>query len=157
MTEHLRLIARQLDHVQRMRDYLAHSFERCSEIFPVTNCQAMSMEQHEMLAAFRVRFSEFQEHLGKTMRAIAIEEEVEVERFGSVLAFMEKLKVLESVERWKMIREIRNAVNHEYEEDAGRLSLFFTEMFKATPELFACHERLVFFCAEAYGLGSSPT
>jgi len=65
-----------------MRDYLAHSFERCSEIFPVTNWLAMSMEQHEMLAAFRVRFSEFQEHLGKTMRAIAIEEEVEVERFS---------------------------------------------------------------------------
>lgn len=157
MTEHLRLIARQLDHLQRMREYLAHSFERCSELFPVTNWQAMSMEQHEMLAAFRVRFSEFQEHLGKTMRAVAIEEEVEVDRFGSVLAFMEKLKVLESVERWKMIREIRNAVNHEYEEDAGRLSQFFTEMFKATPELFACHERLVFFCATAYGLSSSPT
>jgi hypothetical protein len=30
----------------------AHSFERCREIFPVTNWQAMSMEQHEMLAAF---------------------------------------------------------------------------------------------------------
>lgn len=36
------------------------------------------MEQHETLSAFRVRFSEFQEHLGKTMRAIALEEEIEV-------------------------------------------------------------------------------
>lgn len=32
------------------------------------------MEQHETLAAFRVRFSGFQEHPGKTIRAIAIEE-----------------------------------------------------------------------------------
>jgi hypothetical protein len=156
MTEHLRLIARQLNHLQRMRQYLAHSFDRCSEILPVTNWQAMSMDQHEMLAAFRVRFSEFQEHLGKTMRAVAIEEEVDVERFGSVLAFMEKLGVLESVERWKMIREIRNAVNHEYEEDADRLTQFFTEMFSATPELMACHEKLVAFCNDAYGLGSFP-
>ena len=156
MTEHLHLISRQLNHLQRMRHYLEHSFERCHEVFPVTNWQSMSMEQHEMLAAFRVRFSEFQEHLGKTMRAVAIEEEVDVERFGSVLAFMEKLGVLESVERWKMIREIRNSVNHEYEADAVRLTQFFSEMFKATPELFACHKKLADFCNKAYGLGGSP-
>jgi len=85
-----------------------------------------------------------------------LSEEVDVERFGSVLAFMEKLGVLESVECWKMICEIRNAVNHEYEEDADRLTLFFTEMFTATPELMACHDKLVAFCNDAYGLGSSP-
>jgi hypothetical protein len=117
-----------------------------------TNWRALSLEQHETLAAFRVRFSEFQEHLGKTMRAVAIEEEVEAERFGSVLAFMEKLGVLESAERWKLIRELRNAVNHEYEEDADRLTQFFTEIVKATPELFGDHQRLLDFCAKAYSI-----
>jgi hypothetical protein len=110
------------------------------------------MEQHEVLAAFRVRFSEFQEHLGKTMRAITIEEEIEVERFGSALAFMEKLAIIETAERWKLIRELRNAVNHEYEEDAERLSQFFAEMLKATPELLATFQRLISFCADAYGI-----
>ena len=152
MNEHLRLIAKQLSHLKRMREYLAHSVERCNDMFPVSNWQTLSFEQHEMLAAFRVRFSEFQEHLGKTMRAVAVEEEVEVERFGSVLAFMEKLGVLESAERWKIIREIRNAVNHEYEEDPERLTQFFTEMLKATPELFASCQKLVIFCNEAYGI-----
>lgn len=152
MTEHLRLIARQLAHLQRMREYLAYSTQRVQRILPITNWQALSLEQHETLAAFRVRFSEFQEHLGKTMRAVAIEEEVEVERFGSVLAFMEKLGVLDSTERWKLIRELRNAVNHDYEEDADRLTQFFTEIVKATPELFECHQRLLDFCAHAYGL-----
>ena len=69
-----------------------------------------------ILAAFRVRLSEFQEHLGKTMRAIAIEEEENSEPFGAVLAFMEKLGILDSAEHWKLIRELRNSVNHEYEE-----------------------------------------
>jgi len=108
--------------------------------------------QHETLAAFRVRFSEFQEHLGKTMRAIALEEEVEVERFGSDLAFMEKLGVVETTERWKLIRELRNAVNHEYEEDAERLTQFFAKMLKATPEIFMSYQRLLNFCADAYGV-----
>lgn len=150
MTEHLRLIARQPAHLQRMREYLAYSTQRAQRILPITNWRALSLEQHETLAAFRVRFSEFQEHLGKTMRAVAIEEEVEAERFGSVLALMEKLGVLESAERWKLIRELRNAVNHEYEEDADRLTQFFTEIVEATPELFGCHQRLLDFCANAY-------
>ena len=152
MTENAQLIARQLSHLQRMRDYLKHSVERCSHILPVTDWQTLSFEEHEMLAAFRVRFSEFQEHLGKTMRAVAIEEDIDVDRFGSVLAFMEKIRVLESAERWKLIREIRNAINHEYEEDAARLSDFFAAMIEAAPELFGNQQKLVVFCKDAYGI-----
>lgn len=118
----------------------------------MANWQGLSQQQHEILAAFRVRFSDFQEHLGKVMRAVTIEEEVEFERFGSVLAFMEKLGILESAERWKLIRELRNAVNHEYEEDTDHIRQFFTEIVKATPELFEWHQRLLAFCADAYGI-----
>ena len=150
MTEHLRLIAKQLGHLKRMREYLDYSAQRVQRILPITNWQALSLEQHESLAAFRVRFSEFQEHLGKTMRAVAIEEEIEVERFGSVLAFMEKLGIIETAERWKLIRELRNAVNHEYEENPERLTQFFAETLKVTPELFECYQRLLNFCADAY-------
>ncbi len=128
MTENARLIARQLTHLQRMHEYLAHSIGRCEAILPVTDWKSLSFEEHEVLAAFRIRFSDFQEHLGKTMQAVAREEEVEVERFGSVLAFMEKIGVLASAERWKIIREIRNAISHEYEEDATRLTEFFTDL-----------------------------
>ncbi len=59
MTGHLRLIARQLMHLQRMREYLAYSTQRAQRILPIKNWQALSAEQHETLAAFRVRFSEF--------------------------------------------------------------------------------------------------
>lgn len=120
--------------------------------YPINGWSALSAEQLETLVAFRVRFSEFQEHLGKTMRAVAIEEEVEVKRFGAVLAFMKKQGVLESAERWKLIRELRNAVNLEYEEDVDMLAQFFSELVKATSELIACHQSLVVFCANAYAI-----
>ena len=152
MTDHLRLIARQLTYLIRMREYLDYSAQRVQRILPITSWKALSLEQHETLAAFRVRFSEFQEQLGKTMRAIAIEEEIEVERFGSVLAFMEKLGIIETAERWKFIRELRNVVNHEYEENPERLTQFFAETLKATPELFEYFQRLLSFCADAYGV-----
>lgn len=152
MTEHLRLLAKQLTHLKQMRKYLEYSEQRVQHILPITNWQDLSFEQHETLAAFRVRFSEFQEHLGKTMRAIAIEEEVEADRFGAVLAFMEKLGIIETTERWKLIRELRNAINHEYEEDAERLAQFFLETLQATPELYDYFQRLLTFCADTYGV-----
>ena len=69
------------------------------------------------------------------MRAIAIEEEAVTEPFGAVLALMEKLGVLDSVEHWKLIRDLRNAINHEYEENPDRLSEFFSLLIQETPTL----------------------
>ena len=71
-----------------MRQYLEYSAQRVHNILPITNWQILSLGQHETLAAFRVRFSEFQEHLGKTMRAIAIEEdEVEAHLFAPLKGY----------------------------------------------------------------------
>lgn len=87
MTEHVRLIWKKLDHLQLMEGYLSWSLVQVGQIVPIRDWAAIAPEQHESLAAFRVRFGEFQEHLGKTMRAIAIEEEENPEPFGAVLAY----------------------------------------------------------------------
>jgi hypothetical protein len=55
-------------------------------------------------------------------------------------------------QKWASMYELRNAVNHEYEEDADRLTQFLMGMINATPELFACHQKLLDFCREAYGI-----
>lgn len=152
MTENLKLIRIRLNHLTRMREYLAYSLSQVEAILQLGAWEALSPDQHESLAAFRVRFSEFQEHLGKTMRSVAIEEEQDVERFGAVLAFMERLRVIDSVEQWKLIRELRNAVNHEYEDDAARLAEFFELMTKETPVLFDYFDRLKDHCTQEYGI-----
>lgn len=150
MTEHIRLIWKKLDHLHLMEGYLSWSLAQVSRIVPIRDWTAITPEQHESLAAFRVRFSEFQEHLGKTMRAIAIEEEESPEPFGAVLAFMEKLGILDSAEHWKLIRELRNSVNHEYEENPARLSEFFRLLIAETPALVGILERMTEFTGKAY-------
>ncbi len=151
MTEQIKLIRIKLEHLSRMREYLQYSLSQVEALLPLKDWAALSPDQHESLAAFRVRFSEFQEHLGKAMRSIAIEEEQEVERFGPVLAFMERLKVIDSVDHWKLIRELRNAVNHEYEDDGARLAEFFELMVSEAPALVGYFTRLQTHCASTYG------
>jgi len=150
VTEQINLIRVKLDHLSRMRDYLQYSLSQVERVLLLKDWAGLSPDQHESLAAFRVRFSEFQEHLGKTMRSIAIEEEQDFDRFGAVLAFMERLKVIDSAEHWKLIRELRNAINHEYEDDGTRLAEFFELMAGETPTLIGYFARLQAHCESTY-------
>ena len=152
MTDQVLLIQLKLQHLARMREYLAYSLAQLEAVLSAPDWANLNPDQHESLAAFRVRFSEFQEHLGKAMRAVAIEEEQDVERFGSVLAFMERLQVLDSAEHWKLLRELRNAVNHEYEDNPTRLAEFFALLAKETPALLGYLARLQAHCTSAYGI-----
>lgn len=150
MSANVQLIWKKIEHLQRMRTYLDYSLEQTLRLMPINDWHQLTPEHHETLAAFRVRFSEFQEHLGKVMRAIAREEEKSTEPFSSVLLYMEKLGILDTVERWKIIRELRNAVNHDYEENEPRLSEFFSALTQAAPELYAWFESTIAFCESSY-------
>jgi hypothetical protein len=150
VSEHIALIFKKLDHLARMREYLRYSISQAAALLPISDWQALQPNQHETLAAFRIRFSEYQEHMGKTMKAVAIEEEKPSEPFTAVLLYMEKLGCIASVDRWKDIRELRNAVNHEYEDDPATLYEFFEQMIQAAPELLAWHEQLTSFCLATY-------
>ena len=156
MSVNVQLIWKKIDHLRRMRNYLDYSLEQTVRLLPIRDWHQLTPENHETLAAFRVRFSEFQEHLGKTMRAIAREEEQNTEPFSFVLLYMEKLGILDAAERWKIIRELRNAVNHEYEENEQRLSEFFLALTQAAPELYAWFDHAVAFCESSYPSPSIP-
>jgi hypothetical protein len=150
VSEHIVLVWKKLDHMARMREYLQYSIGQVTSLLPIQDWQALQPDQHETLAAFRIRFSEYQEHMGKTMKAVAVEEEKPSEPFTAVLLYMEKLGCIASVDRWKEIRELRNAVNHEYEDNPTVLHEFFEQMIHAAPELEAWHDQLHAFCIATY-------
>ena len=63
---------------------------------------------------------------------------------------MERLKVLDTAEHWKAIRELRNAVNHDYADDSIRLAEFFDLLMVESPVLFGLLSRRKEFCAKNY-------
>ncbi len=150
MSEHIVLIWKKLDHLARMREYLSYSIAQVTAVLPIQDWQVLQPDQHETLAAFRIRFSEYQEHMGKAMKAVAVEEEKPSEPFTAVLLYMEKLGCIDTVNRWKEIRELRNAVNHEDEDDPAVLHEFFAQMIQATPELLRWHDQLNAFSQSTY-------
>jgi cell division protein ZapA (FtsZ GTPase activity inhibitor) len=115
----------------------------------------LTADERETLSAFTTRFATYQEHLGKTMRSIAIEEESATNPFGAILALMEKLNILDSQEKWIDVRSLRNSVNHEYEDDADELHQILSNMAESAPWLISIHEKLDSFVLQ--GLSVSRT
>ena len=115
--------------------------QRCKEV-----------DLFDSLAASRLRSSEVQENLGMTTRSIANVEEQDVDLFGAVIVSMERLKIIDSADHWKLISEPCNAVNHEYEDDGARLAEFFELMVGDTPKLVGCFTRLQAHCDSTYSL-----
>ena len=143
------IIAKRIAHLERMRAYLAYSSGRMRAVsIPDKNLQNLTDEDAEILAAFRARFAEYQEHIGKLLKAIALEEGVKVVGMSDVLAFAEKAGIIESERDWREPRDVRNAINHEYEEDAKALSVLVGEMLNLVEPLMGVHRRAERYCTE---------
>ena len=147
------VIARKLAHLEKMRGYLVYSSDRMSKArIAEKNLQNLSDEDAEILAAFRARFSEYQEHVGKLLKSVALEEGVKVVGMSDVLAFAEKALLIENEQDWKEPRDVRNAINHEYLEDAKVLAVLVTEMLKLVGPLMAMHKRAEEYCRVKLGV-----
>ena len=153
MSENLLMLRRKLDVLSRMQADVQHSVGKIPGPLEKTrlgDVSALTADERETISAFTTRFASYQEQLGKAMRAIAIEEEAPTSPFGAILALMEKLEILPSAEIWKEVRELRNLVNHEYEDDPVLLAQVLSAMMDKAGFLMSVHERLAVFVATNY-------
>ncbi|MDP2805314.1 MAG: hypothetical protein Q8O24_05170 [Gallionellaceae bacterium] len=153
MLKQKEIIANKLAHLEKMRGYLAYSRGRMLKSkIAEKDLQVLSDEDAEILAAFRARFSEYQEHVGKLLKSVALEEGVKVVGMSDVLAFAEKAAIIEDEQEWKVPRDIRNAINHEYQEDAKTLSVLVAEMLNLVEPLMGMHQRADQYCRVKLGV-----
>lgn len=68
---------------------------------------------------------------------------------------MERLQVLHSADHWKLIRELRNAVKHDHEDDPARLNTFIERLLAEVAAREGYHQRLRNFCTQTYGLDAT--
>jgi len=148
MNENLVILQRKLDSLARMRGDVRHSLGKLGsplDSLRESGVAALTPDQRETLSAFTTRFATYQEHMGKAMRSLAIEEESATTPFGAILALMEKLGILDDPARWGDARSLRNAVNHGYEDNPEALRQILENMTTAAQWLTGVHDRLAAF------------
>jgi hypothetical protein len=103
----------------------------------------------QALAAFNERFSKMQDTMAAAMRHSALLMGEATTPFLRVLAFFEKLRVIDSVESWQLCRAARNLGAHDYETNYDLIAEHFNELHALQPVLIPAAERLLELCAQS--------
>lgn len=153
MKTHLQLIASRLAQLVKLHAYLLHATHKIEQSGMLKkNPVDYTLDDSNDLAAFRMRVSEFQEHLGKLLASIAREEEVKYSGFSDVLAFAEKAGIIASKSAWKEIREVCNQINHEYEDDPEALAEIINKIVTCIPMLLEWEAGASNYCTTKFRL-----
>ena len=98
------------------------------------------------LAAVNERFAKLRDTLGAAMRhAMGLLSEPS-ETFLKVLAFYEKVGVIESVTVWQTCRTARNLAAHSYETDYLAIAEHFNTLSEMLPVLYRASREFVSYC-----------
>ena len=99
------------------------SLSRLQDSFPLTGAALMVENEtlFEKLDAFRLRFATLQDCIGnKLFRNLLRSEDEEGLNMADTLSRMEKRGILESVELWRKMREVRNTFSHDYPQSEAQ-------------------------------------
>lgn len=102
----------------------------------------------ESLAAINERFAKLQDTLGAAMRHAALLAGESGETFLKVLAFYEKIGVLNSLAEWQICRMTRNLAAHHYEIDYAKIAEHFNSLHTLIPNLYGDAGRFLVYCRE---------
>ena len=111
----------------------------------------------ESLAAMNERFAKLQDTLGgAAMRHAVILAGERADTFLRVLAFYEKIGVIESVEAWQLCRTPRNFAAHDYETDYAEIAEHFNSLHALLPHLYCTADRFLGYCQGVLGVMPTP-
>lgn len=148
-----------LEHEKQHLAILLEAVQRCvyfldaasgSVTWPV---DAQTLEQQKKnkalfgaLAAINERFAKLQDTLGAAMRHAMVLSSEPAGTFLQVLAFFEKLGVIESIANWQICRTARNLAAHSYETDYESIAEHFNTLHDMQPVLYAGARKFVSYC-----------
>ncbi len=130
-------------HLLRMNG--AHS--RISAFLPLNTERYERLSDNEVthIDQYLFRFSKLQDAMGEKLfktLLIFLDEEVEGKAFMDLLNRLEKLSLLESAERWRELRNIRNSLSHQYDNDPAYMCIALNSVFEAKESIESIYLRL---------------
>lgn len=142
-----------LKQLGNMAEHLDYTWRKVAVLFPITSLAGLEPDGLEVLAAFKGRFAELQDHLASSMRLVARIEEVNTDAFTYVVNYMEKIAVVSSAAAWNEARAVRNDAAHAYSDDPVEQAGFFNQAHEKTPFLFETLAALRDFSRRTYPEG----
>ncbi len=108
----------------------------------------LSETEVQIIDQFIFRFMKLQDSMGeKLFRALLIflDENIEQKPFIDILNRLEKLEIIDDVESWKRLRDIRNELSHQYEDDSEDMSIAINKVYQEKETIETIYNRIVHY------------
>jgi predicted nucleotidyltransferase len=121
--------------------WIEESFSEVKDIFPLSAKKYQALDAHAIknIDQYLFRFSKLQDTTGEKLFRLVVQDFIEnIDRmtFIDILNQLEKIEILENAQEWRVLRDIRNNIAHQYDDDPE-------EMADALNKIFAQKEILI--------------
>lgn len=129
---------------------ILHARERCAELIPL-NAESyanLSEDKIEHIDQLVYRFGKLQDAIGAKLFLRIVEtlqEGTESLTFIDKLNILEKAGVIDSARQWRILREIRNQLAHDYEDDPEEGSKYLNDLFYSADTLIKINRQVLEF------------
>jgi uncharacterized protein YutE (UPF0331/DUF86 family) len=148
MTDDIRAVLQEnLEGMRKSVQWLKRSYAKCARIGVKDHYTEDEFDDFENLVSRYARMIDV--ILNKVFRSI---DAIELEDGGTLLDVVnraEKRGIIDSVERVRDLKDLRNDIVHEYETDD--LRSLFHQTLASTPELFGIAEKIEQYCRRFAG------
>ncbi len=117
-------------HIQRMDS----SSRKMAPFMPLNQSRYDCLDEDEVehIDQFLFRFLKLQDAIGQKLFKtilLVLKEEVENKPFLDILNRLEKLELISDTNTWIELRNIRNSLTHEYEDDSEEISYLINKIY----------------------------
>ncbi|MBS0286791.1 MAG: hypothetical protein JSR17_05810 [Proteobacteria bacterium] len=131
-------------HVERLK----YAVQHLKELFPlkVDSLGELSMERLSIIELMISRFSKLQDYVGSQVFNYILTnsgENTDEMTFIDKLNKLEKLRIIESADEWKKMRQLRNHLTHEYPDHPEITVHFLNQTFDFSNRLLEAYKQIV--------------
>lgn len=128
-------------------DRLQMAIKHIKSIFPLTPEKLATLDIGDLgvIELMTNRFAKLQDTIGQKIFPLFLDILGELQQSDSFidrLNKLEKLEILQNVDFWKHMRDVRNETAHDYPEDAGKVISKIMDCFQASLKLLSFWEDL---------------
>lgn len=140
--KHEKIINECEKHLQRLQ----YAKNELRELFPLTqkSYEDLTQENIQAIDQFIYRFSKLQDTVGEKLIKIVFalyEEDIDNSTFIDILNRLEKANIL-STKSWKELRNIRNELSHNYDDNPLESSVILNKVFEKEESLEKIYKNL---------------
>jgi len=123
------------------------AYQKIQHKLPLQPVNYLQLNEEDIthIDQFLFRYAKLQDAIGQRLfkaMLILLQEEVEHLPFLDMLNRLEKLNLIASAEKWQELREIRNAISHEYDDSPELMVQVLNAIFASNKVLIDTYDVL---------------